>query len=312
MQTIDTSAKAQHLNFSIDNLTMPMALSHAIDAQSELISRIENYTFNIPLIDIVQQHYIDGDISQYCYLPKRNVLIYAGNKAGSTSVQAMLNKLEHDTGEEERTINLTTYALLNLIESRDPEIWYIYRDPVSRFISFFYFIGYQEYIRHGVRWDWRGVDMFTGTDSHRRPQFMFLPGYINNPQIHQRIIDIANLKLSDTPHEPISQAWSYDMLKDFIPYKKVKFYWLHEKGTPNRTNPIEIMYNKLFRSIENPNKPDVLDHRYGYWNSNPFRPEWEDIPREFKQKIWDATIPEREFLSKITWQNGPINFHGLS
>ena len=95
------------------------------------------------------------------------------------------------------------------------------------------------------------------------------------------------------------------MLKDFIPYKKVKFFWLHEKGTPNRTNTIEIMYDKLGIAI-----PDALHHRYS--NSNQFRPEWEDIPTEFKQKIWDATIPEREFLSKITWQNGPISFHGLS
>ena len=306
MQTIDTSAKAQHLNFSIDNLTMPMALIHAIGAQSERISRRENYTLDTPLIDIVQKHYIHCDISQYCYLPKSNVLIYASNKAGSTSVQAMLNKLEHATGEE-RIINLNTYALLNLIESRDPEIWYIYRDPVSRFISFFYFNGEQEYLRHGVRWDWRGADMFTGTDTHRLPQFMFLPGYINNSQIHQRITDIANLKLSASRYDSLSQAWTYDMLKDFIPCKKVKFYWLHEKGTPNRTNPIEIMYNKL--GIENPNKPDSIHH---YSNSNPFRPEWDDIPTEFIQKIWDATIPEREFLSKITWQNGPINFHGLS
>lgn len=310
MQDIDHSVKVQHLDFSKGNLTMPMVLSRIIDAEI-LRGYDQRYSSDTPLTDIVQQEaQIDSLYrSQYCYLPESNVLIYAGNKAGSSSVREMLNKLEHVTGEE-RIINLNSWDLLNLIESRDPEIWYIYRDPVSRFISFFYYIGRQAFHRHGVRWDWRGADMFNGVDFHRLPQFMFLPVYINNPQIHERIRDIVN----SNRITPISQEWAYDMLKDFIPDNKVKFFWLHEDGTPNkwrrwppppnRRNPIEIMYDKLGIAM-----PSSASARV---NINSYRPKWDDIPREFKQKIWDATILEREFLSKIRWQNGPISFHGLS
>lgn len=306
MQDLEIVVKPEHIEFEPHNLIVPwcvhdrylamcLKLAERDFAEKSLHSIIEGFPS--------RKH--NGKIPVY-YLPDRNLLLSTSNKSASSSMRIMLNRMTKDTGELVITTE-DSYKLLELIKDRDPEIWHVYRDPFMRMVSYFYYIGKQAFENFGVRWLWEGVDMYHGRDVHRRLQFAYLPGHFNGENINERIkmhLDQKVDKRVAYSHDVPSDVWAYPFLGDFVPHKKVKFFWLHEKDVTNRTNAIELMYQKL--GIAYQSKTDYIVNRFDN------QPNIKDIPLHHIQKIWQAQQPEREFLSKLRWENGPIQFHGLT
>lgn len=237
------------------------------------------------------------DVPTIFYLSDLNLVICSNHKAGSVSLSELVDRYREQTNKEVLNICFTA-TLLNLIESRDPEIWHIYRDPLMRFMSFFYYRGREDHLATGVQWSWKKTSMYEGTDTHRIPQFVYMPGYFKAKYPSPEVLyspDEFNLTYND---------WAYNNIEDFIPHKKIKFFWLHEQEVQNRKNLVLLLHEKL--GIEPSEDPDVLVS-----NRNVNRPDIKKIDVRFIQKVWDSQIPERKFLSKLRWENGPIQFHGL-
>jgi len=313
MQTLkDTIVKSNRIQFGPMDLTLPWC---ARDLYMALCTKIKdtNSGFDQRSIeDIIQTHLNLGSgqgVSMF-YLPERNLLIHANNKAGSSSLQDMLEKLEKDTGEKYQN-DLNPYKLLDLIEEKNPEIWYIYRDPFMRMVSYFYYIGRQNFMNSGVRWSWEGLDMYHGRDHHRRIQLALIPGYYKGENagesLKEHLLKNADIDVSFT-HDPPTDKWAYPCLENFVPHKNVKFFWMHEKEVKNRPNVMKLLYNKL-----NITPPMSLDEKRRYIsNQNSLRPGLDEIPLDVRKKMWQAQQPERDFLSRLRWENGPIQFYGLS
>lgn len=299
MQDLDKTIHDRYFEFGNNNLTTPYSIYHAFLAKIFRLGHIDNHSLNTLSIAEIAENMdrLSVPICAY-YLPEQNVILSTSSKAGSMSIETMLSLCDHT--------QLSTYSFLNLIESHNPEIWHIYRDPLVRFLSYFYYRGAQSFLESGVHWRWEGVDMNRGRDNHRRPQFSLIPGYFKDVDINKHIdltID-SNPDLLErrfdkgVPHD----QWAYKFLENFVPHNRVKFFWMYEL-TEDKKNVIEIFSDRLginFMDINRPNR-----------NLNTERPKFEDIPKEFIKKIWVAQTLEREFLSKLTWENGgPIQFKG--
>lgn len=309
----DTIVKSNRIQFGPRDLTVPWCVRDVYLAQCVKMMERNSNLDERSLKEIIQGHVTLGSgqgVSMF-YLPERNLLLHASNKAGSSSLQAMLEKLKYDTGEE-HTNDFNPYKLLDLIEEKSPEIWYIYRDPFMRMVSYFYYIGRQSFLNSGVHWSWEGLDMYYGRDVHRLVQIALIPGYYKGEntgeRIMEHIVENADTDVAFT-HSPPINMWAYPCLEDFVPHKNVKFFWMHEKEVINRPNVMKLLYKKLGVV-----PPKSLDNRKGaHYISNPgSRPGIDAIPLEVRKKMWQAQQPEREFLSRLRWENGPIQFHGLS
>lgn len=319
MQDLDDTMKDSHLRFGDHDLTLPWCVQdpatvRALKVRGPDLYKNSAFPDNIPDLEKdLGQIQSDGFrvINSGFYIPERNLVIIPPCKAGSSSIKTILMKLEAQKGTKVIR-RLNTYEFLNLVESNDPEIWYIYRDPVMRYVSYFYQMGERQFYRFGMHWDYTTINLNRGTDPHRRPQFSYIPGYYKDIDIRGSIEDSDHAFFTSTPIEILSELnwtrvaeitsvphdiWGYPFLENFVPHKNVKFFWLHEIESDR--DLMEIIYKEL----------DVGIGRVQI-NTNHRRPEVDDVPTDFKQRIWDATVSERNFLSKLTWENGPIEFYG--
>ena len=303
MQDLKTIIKPEYIEFEPHNLVTPWCVRDRHMALWAKHQQPRLYPEEMSLFSVLQDmptHLRENAINiPIFYLPERNLLLITSNKAGMSSVNQMVQKMEKLRGEVFERLS-SHYRLLELIDECDPEIWHLYRDPLSRMVSYFYFIGNQVFQRQGVRWSWEGVDMYVGDDPHRLPQFAYLPGHFEGENINQRIR--MHLKQQDYTnigdrHVVPSDVWAYPFLSHFVPHKKVKFFWLHERDLTYKTDAIELIHQRLDFEY------DKCIH-----NTNIDKPDLKDIPLKYIQKIWQSQQPEREFLSKLKWENGPIQF----
>ena len=305
MQDLEFVFKPEHIEFQPHNLVMPWSIHERCIAVGR---REDNKHLQEKSLCSILNDNGRRFIPTVYYLPERNLILSSSNKTASVSIQRILTNMYNKTGEEPITLS-HPFQIIELINKHNPEVWHIYRDPLMRMVSYFYYIGRQQFNHSGVRWSWEGLDMYTGNDTHRRPQFANIPGYFKGENINERIkihIDQNLGNKKQRGHCVPYDVWAYPFLGDFIPHKNVKFFWLHEKEVTDRTNTIELIYQKLGIEYQHePGNNEIICNR-------SFRPDLKDIPQEHIQRICQAQQPEREFLNRLQWENGPIQFYGLS
>lgn len=229
------------------------------------------------------------------YIESRNLLISTSRKAASSSLHEFA-RIYYETHGEQPLVLQSSGNYFELLYTKKPTIWFLYRDPFTRLVSYFYYIGNQIADSKGVIFSWDGFDPYRGNDKHRIPQCATIPFYLTQEQ-RKTANDYypgpdATMRRSDY------RNYIYPYLSDAKLYEDIKFFWIPEVKT--RHKDTKGIFLDLSKRLDIPVTETSTELAT---NKNFARPPLSDIPMNVRTAITKSQTQERLFLSSLTWEN---------
>ena len=228
------------------------------------------------------------------YIPSRNLIVTTTNKAASSALEVFKHFVKSQHPNDFQDLR-STAELYDTIYKHKPKVWFMYRDPLRRLISFYYYFKKRSKYTNGMNWSWDTFDINRGNDIHKMPQIYKMPFYISDT-VKQKFLDRFDTSNSDIP-EQLYDVCNYDdlyynNLSDIQPYDNMEFIWVPELDQDSGL--FEYLARELNVELSESDKGRL------FRNVSTYK---EQVPDTILDKIWKAQSKEREFLESLTWLN---------
>lgn len=237
------------------------------------------------------------------YIPSKNLIITTTNKAASSALEVFKHFVKSQHPDDFQDLRSTS-ELYNTIYNNRSKVWFLYRDPLSRMVSFYYYFKKRSKYTSGSNWTWESFDLIRGKDIHKIPQFYKMPFYVSDT-IKQRLLD----KLDTSNTEVLEELYNvcdynnlyYDNLSDIQLYENTEYIWVPE--IDDDLGLFEYLAEELEVELSETEKGRLIRNVSTYT---------EIVPDTILEKIWESQTKEREFLKGLTWRNREPVFYDRS